>query len=140
MNDYINRIADDALEVSGELRQVPTARKNAVLTKLAALLQEHAAELKAENARDIAYARETGLEASLVDRLTISDKVIQSMSRAALEIAAFFEVDRSRLAVRADTNPEQHLALLTQTTRQRGIGRAGVVEVGGIETCGNDGR
>lgn len=88
MNDYINRIADDALEVSGELRQVPTARKNAVLTKLAALLQEHAAELKAENARDIAYARETGLEASLVDRLTMSDKVIQSMSRAALEIAA----------------------------------------------------
>lgn len=88
MNDYIKRIADDALEVSAELRQVSTARKNAVLTELAGLIVKHATELKAENARDIAYARETNLEASLVDRLTITDKVIQSMSRAALEIAA----------------------------------------------------
>ncbi|MBN8222532.1 MAG: glutamate-5-semialdehyde dehydrogenase [Spirochaetes bacterium] len=88
MNDYITRIADDALYVSAELRQVSTARKNAALTALADLLVKHSTELKAENARDIAYARETGLEASLVDRLTISDKVIQSMSKAALEIAA----------------------------------------------------
>ncbi len=88
MNDYISRIADDALEVSAELRQVSTARKNAALTKLAELIVSHGTELKAENARDIAYARETGLEASLLDRLTITDKVIAAMSKAALEIAA----------------------------------------------------
>lgn len=88
MNDYITQIADNALEVSQVLRQASARQKNAALTALADLLQKNRAELKAENARDIAYARETGLEASLIDRLTLSDKVIDSMARAALEIAA----------------------------------------------------
>jgi glutamate-5-semialdehyde dehydrogenase len=88
MNEYITRIADQALDASTDLRRVKTSDKNAVLTELARLINERAGELKTENARDVAYARETGLEASLVDRLTITDKVIQSMSRAALEIAA----------------------------------------------------
>jgi glutamate-5-semialdehyde dehydrogenase len=88
MNDYITRIADNALEVSQALRQLSTGRKNAALAELARLIQDNRIYLKTENARDIAFARETGLEPSLVDRLTLSDKVIDSMSRAALEIAA----------------------------------------------------
>lgn len=89
MNDYITRIADNALEVSQVLRQASTGKKNAVLAELARLLNENRGVLKAENARDIAYARETGLEASLIDRLSLSDKTIDSMAQAALEIAAF---------------------------------------------------
>lgn len=88
MNDYISRIADDALEVSAALRQASTAQKNGTLIYLAELLHKNRADLKAENARDVAFARETGLEASLVERLTLTDKVIDSMARAALEIAA----------------------------------------------------
>lgn len=88
MNDYIYRIAENALEVSQELRVATSVKKNAVLTKLAALLVERRVELQAENARDIAYAREASLEASLVDRLTLSDKAIASMSKALLEIVA----------------------------------------------------
>lgn len=88
MNDYILRIADDALEVSAALRQASSAQKNGTLLFLAELLQENRADLKAENARDVAFARETGLEASLIDRLTLTDKVIDSMSKATLEIAA----------------------------------------------------
>ena len=57
MNEYITRIADNALEVSQILRQASTKKKNAVLTELARLLNENRANLKAENARDIAYAR-----------------------------------------------------------------------------------
>ncbi|MBL8032392.1 MAG: glutamate-5-semialdehyde dehydrogenase [Leptospiraceae bacterium] len=89
MNEYITRIADNALEVSQVLRQASTARKNAVLRALAERLRDNREELKTENARDIAYAREIGLEASMLDRLTLSDKVIDSMANAALEIAAF---------------------------------------------------
>lgn len=88
MNEYILRIADDALEISAALRQASTGQKNGTLTALADLLQENRADLKAENARDVAYARETGLEASLIDRLTLTDKVIDSMTKATLEIAA----------------------------------------------------
>lgn len=88
MNEYIARIADNALEVSPVLRQLPSKRKNAVLHELARLLIENRTFLQAENARDLAYARESGLEASLIDRLTLSDKVINAMSQAALEIAA----------------------------------------------------
>ncbi len=88
MNDYIYKIAENALEVSQELRVATSVRKNAVLTRLAALLKERRVELQAENARDIAYAREANLDASLVDRLTLSDKTIDSMSKALLEIVA----------------------------------------------------
>jgi len=88
MNDYIHKIAENALEVSQDLRVARTAQKNAVLKTLAELLISRRTELQAENARDIAYAREANLEASLVDRLTLSDKVLQSMSKALLEIVA----------------------------------------------------
>ncbi|HNA80544.1 MAG TPA: glutamate-5-semialdehyde dehydrogenase [Turneriella sp.] len=88
MNEYITRIADNALEASQDLRQLSTGRKNAVLAELARLIQDNRKYLQTENARDIAFARETALEASLVDRLTLSEKVIDGMSRAALEIAA----------------------------------------------------
>jgi glutamate-5-semialdehyde dehydrogenase len=88
MNEYITRIADKALEASEQLRQLPTGRKNAVLAELSRLIQENRKYLQTENARDIAFARETALEASLVERLTLSDKVIDGMSRAVLEIAA----------------------------------------------------
>jgi glutamate-5-semialdehyde dehydrogenase len=88
MNEYIIRIADNALEVSQELRQLSTGKKNAVLNELSRLVQENRKYLQTENARDIAFAREAGLEASLIDRLTLSDKVIDAMSRALLEIAA----------------------------------------------------
>lgn len=88
MNDYIHKIAENALDVSQDLRVARTAQKNAVLTYLAELLSKRRTDLQAENARDIAYAREANLEASLVDRLTLSDKVLQSMSKALVEIAA----------------------------------------------------
>lgn len=88
MNEYIVRIADNALEASQHLRQLASSRKNAVLHELARLITENRAFLQTENARDIAYARESGLESSLIDRLTLSDKVIAAMSQAALEIAA----------------------------------------------------
>ena len=88
MNEYITRIADNALEVSQVLRRLSTGQKNAVLRELAKLIRDNRAYLQTENAHDVALARETALEPSLVDRLTLSDKVIDSMSRAALEIAA----------------------------------------------------
>jgi glutamate-5-semialdehyde dehydrogenase len=88
MNEYIEQIADNALAVTQTLRCTSAKQKNAVLLKLAELIVQHKAELQAENARDVAYAREKRLDASLVDRLTLTDKVIESMARAAQEIAA----------------------------------------------------
>ena len=54
MNDYITRIADNALEVSQVLRQASTGKKNAVLTELARLLNENRAEVKADGTLAIA--------------------------------------------------------------------------------------
>ncbi|HRP70381.1 MAG TPA: gamma-glutamyl-phosphate reductase, partial [Turneriella sp.] len=88
MNSYITQIADKALNVSATLRRLSSAQKNAILEKLAQLIEERAPALKTENAKDIAYAKEIKLEASLVERLTLSDKVIEAMARAAREIAA----------------------------------------------------
>ncbi|MBV6494172.1 MAG: Gamma-glutamyl phosphate reductase [Turneriella sp.] len=88
MDKYINDIANNALHASYEVRKLSSRQKNAVLKKLACLIDERAGELKRENAKDILYAQENKLEESLIERLTLSDKVIQSMSRAVREIAA----------------------------------------------------
>ncbi|MCS6972040.1 MAG: glutamate-5-semialdehyde dehydrogenase [Turneriella sp.] len=89
MNEYILQIAEKALEASRTLRQLKSTQKNAALLRLAELLDKNRRDLQAENARDLAYAREAGLDAALVDRLTLSDKVIDAMCRAVREIAAF---------------------------------------------------
>lgn len=88
VNEYIQTLADGALHASQKLRTVSTAQKNAVLTDLAALLVANKETLQKENALDLRFAAEQKLEQSLVERLTLSDKVLHSMSQAALEIAA----------------------------------------------------
>ena len=77
-----------AREAARALARLNTKAKNEALKIIAARLREAAGPLKAENEKDLAAARENGLSSAMIDRLTLSDKVIESMSRGLEEVAA----------------------------------------------------
>jgi glutamate-5-semialdehyde dehydrogenase len=84
----ILEIARRARETSPVLANLPTAVKNGALTGMADALIRNASVLRKENARDVAAARKAGLSAALIDRLALSEKVIQGMAAGLREVAA----------------------------------------------------
>ena len=76
-----------AKAASREIARCSTAQKNAMLMKLAALLDENAAIIKQENAEDVAAAQQSGLSAAMIDRLTMTDTTIESMMTGLREVA-----------------------------------------------------
>jgi glutamate-5-semialdehyde dehydrogenase len=62
------------------MARAPTAAKNAALREIAAALRAARAALQAANARDLAAGRAKGLDAAMLDRLTLSDKALETMA------------------------------------------------------------
>jgi glutamate-5-semialdehyde dehydrogenase len=56
-----------------------TAQKNEALSTLAQLIKEQREKLQAANAQDVAKANAAGQDAAFIDRLTLTEKSIQSM-------------------------------------------------------------
>ena len=81
-------MARAAKAASREMARCPTSRKNAMLLKLADLIRENAVIIQQENARDVVEAQKSGLSAAMIDRLTITDATIQSMTNGLREVAA----------------------------------------------------
>lgn len=86
---------DDAMLALGEnarrasrvmMRASGTAKNHALLAMADALLQNRDT-LQAANARDLSAARDNGLEAALLDRLTLSDKALDKMAEGLRQIA-----------------------------------------------------
>ncbi|MBU4603646.1 MAG: glutamate-5-semialdehyde dehydrogenase, partial [Proteobacteria bacterium] len=70
------------------LSVVPTGEKNRILLSLAQALEQNAAALQQANAKDLEAGREAGLTGAMLDRLTLSDKVIASMAQGLRDVAA----------------------------------------------------
>ncbi len=84
----IRRMAKAARMASRAIAVASTDQKNALLRQMAAGIVSRSAELAAANQQDIAYAREKGLSAAMIDRLTIKDATIRSMVKGLEEVAA----------------------------------------------------
>jgi glutamate-5-semialdehyde dehydrogenase len=83
----IKDIAANAKRASRSLMGLSSAKKAEVLRHMAASLRGTAEFLKKENAKDLDEAFKTGLSNAMIDRLTLSDKVIEGMAKALEEIA-----------------------------------------------------
>ncbi len=69
------------------LPRVTTEIKREILHKMAANIRAARNEIKAENQKDLQAAREKGLSAAMIDRLTLNETRINAMADSLLEVA-----------------------------------------------------
>ena len=81
-------MARNAREAARKLATLSTSVKNRILLATADLLLEERESLARENEKDLAAGREKGLSQAMLDRLALSDKVIDSMVQGLREVAA----------------------------------------------------
>jgi len=84
----VKEMAAAARKASRGMATLSTGIKNRVLARMADMLYEQRQFIRTENDKDLAAAREKGLSAAMIDRLTLSDKVIDSMVAGLQEVAA----------------------------------------------------
>ncbi|HQY27165.1 MAG TPA: glutamate-5-semialdehyde dehydrogenase [Burkholderiaceae bacterium] len=85
---YVADVGRRARAASRETARSSTAARNRALVATAAAIRRDAAALKAANAKDLAAARAAGHDAAFVDRLALTDTVIESMAAGLEQIAA----------------------------------------------------
>ena len=87
IQSYMQELGQTARAASRAMARANTATKNIALRQMAALIEQQADALKAENAKDLEQARAKGLDAAFIDRLTLSDKAIQTIVDGLRQIA-----------------------------------------------------
>ncbi len=85
---YMQSVGREASAASRLMAKAETAAKNQALTAMAAAIKRDEQKLLAANALDLESARAGGLDAALIDRLTLTSKGVASMAEGLLQIAA----------------------------------------------------
>jgi glutamate-5-semialdehyde dehydrogenase len=84
----MNRLGQSARRAASVMAAASTGAKNDALLALAAQIRQHAGELKARNELDVSAAQANGLAEPMVDRLRLTDKVIETMAQSCEQVAA----------------------------------------------------
>ena len=84
---YFDSIGRAARSASRDMARSSTAARNQSLMHMATAIRREAAALKAANTLDMEAARANGLEPALLDRLSLSDKAIETMAQGLEQIA-----------------------------------------------------
>ena len=87
IKEYMQTVGRQARAASRRLAGATTAEKNAALLHIAAAIRRDSAALVAANQEDLAAARAAGLEAAMIDRLTLSAKGVESMAEGVEQVA-----------------------------------------------------
>ncbi|HET97464.1 MAG TPA: glutamate-5-semialdehyde dehydrogenase [Desulfurivibrio alkaliphilus] len=88
MEAEIRALAQETRRASRQVANLPTTVKDRVLAAMAEALLVRKEFIQAENEKDLAAGRQKGLSAAMLDRLALSDKVIDSMVTGLKEVAA----------------------------------------------------
>ncbi|MDO8427270.1 MAG: glutamate-5-semialdehyde dehydrogenase [Deltaproteobacteria bacterium] len=88
VKDDILKIAGDAKEASLGVARLGSTVKNKALLKMAGELEANSVFLKEANKLDTDAAVKKGLTKAMIDRLTLTDKVISGMANGLKEVAA----------------------------------------------------
>lgn len=84
----VKDIARRARAASSVIAGASAEEKNSIILAVAQVLRSHKEEIQAANALDVQAGRENGLREALIDRLMLTDKVIESMAVGAEQVAA----------------------------------------------------
>jgi len=85
---YMHNLGQQARAASRAMAKADTNAKNKALTVMAQAIQRDSAKLVAANAKDLAAAKAAGLDAAMLDRLTLTEKGVAGMAEGLLQIAA----------------------------------------------------
>jgi len=80
-------MAKAARAASLEIAKCSSDKKNEVLVAIADNIEKLASHIQEENQKDLARAKEMGLTDAMIDRLTVTDATIKSMSQGLREVA-----------------------------------------------------
>jgi glutamate-5-semialdehyde dehydrogenase len=85
---YMHNLGQQARAASRAMARADTNAKNKALTVMAQAIQRDSAKLVAANARDLEAAKAAGLDAAMLDRLTLTEKGVAGMAEGLMQIAA----------------------------------------------------
>jgi glutamate-5-semialdehyde dehydrogenase len=88
VEEYVQRIAEEARKASIILAKTSTTIKNGALRGAAALIRKNAAAIQQANQIDLEAGREKGLSSAMLDRLTLSGKSLEGVAVMLEEVAA----------------------------------------------------
>ena len=87
IKQYMQQIGQQARAASRLMALADTAAKNRALEAIALAILESSSLLISENSKDVSAARKNGLDAASIDRLTLTEKTVQSMAEGLRQIA-----------------------------------------------------
>jgi len=88
IDEYMTDLGRRARRASRAMARASTAAKNAALEAVAQAIERERVALKDANARDLARARDKGYDAAFIDRLTLSDKALNTMVEGLRQVAS----------------------------------------------------
>jgi glutamate-5-semialdehyde dehydrogenase len=88
VKEYMEGVGKGARAASRETAKASTNAKNTALLAMAKAIRESQPQLLAANAADVAEAKANGLDAAMVDRLTLTAKGIEAMAQGLEQVAA----------------------------------------------------
>ncbi len=88
LEPYMAGVGQAARAASARLASASTAEKNAALLALARQIRERRSDLQNANRLDVAAAQSAGLAAPMIDRLKLTDAVIEQMAEGCEQVAA----------------------------------------------------
>jgi len=88
IKQYMEGVGQAARAASRETAKASTAAKNNALLAMAEAIRTGRDALLAANAQDVAEAKANGLDAAMIDRLTLSAKGVESMAQGLEQVAA----------------------------------------------------
>ena len=88
VTEYMSELGQQARKASRVMAAADTQTKNRALLAIADALETQRSVLKEANALDMQRGRTNGLDAALLDRLELNDKVINSMIEGLRQVAA----------------------------------------------------
>ncbi|AJP48918.1 gamma-glutamyl phosphate reductase [Rugosibacter aromaticivorans] len=88
LKDTLLQIGQAARDASHAVARASTGAKNTALLATASAIRAQRDELLAANAADLAAAKADGLDAAMMDRLTLSEQGIEAMAQGLEQVAA----------------------------------------------------
>jgi glutamate-5-semialdehyde dehydrogenase len=88
IEQYVQTVGRNARQASRLVARADSQAKNSALRTIAAAIRRESDALLAANQEDVAAARAAGLEAALLDRLTLSARGVSAMAEGVDQVAA----------------------------------------------------